>query len=85
MHSVDRRFWVMQCSSRIHSSHFKEISPFLKYNYKNFRYECMKLFDVPDLTQTYLTELADLTQGRDKDYESYPTGFEISCRSLTLS
>ena len=71
MHNNDRRFWVMQCSRRIHSSHFKEISPFLKYNYENFRYECMKLFDVPDLTQTYLTELADLAQGRDEDYESF--------------
>ena len=67
MHNIDRRFWVMQCSGRIHSSHFKEISPFLKYNYENFRFECMKLFDAPDLTRTYLTELADLAQGRDED------------------
>ena len=71
MHNVNRRFCVMQCAGRIHSSHFKEISPFLKYNYENFRFESMKLFDVPDLKQTYLTELAYLAQGREEDYESY--------------
>ena len=61
----------MQCAGRINSSHFKEISPFVKYNYEYFCFECVKLFDFPDLTQTYLTELADLAQGRDEDYESY--------------
>ena len=70
-HNVDRRYLVMQCVGRLHSSHFKDVTPFLKYNYDNFRAECVKLFEVPDLTQTYLSELADLTQGRDEDYETY--------------
>ena len=45
--------------------------PFLKYNYDNFRAECIKLFEIPDLTQTYLSELAELAQGPNEDYETY--------------
>ena len=70
-YSVDSRHWVNMCITRIHTSHFKEIAPLVRYNYTNFRSECIKLFESPDLTQAYLSELTELAQAKDEDYESY--------------
>ena len=70
-YSVDSRHWVNICVTRIHTSHFREISPLLCYNYNKFRSECIKLFETPDLTQAYLSELTELAQAKDEDYETY--------------
>ena len=70
-YSVDSRHWVNICVTRIHTSHFREISPLVCYNYTKFRSECIKLFETPDLTQAYLSELTELAQAKDEDYETY--------------
>ena len=70
-YSVDRGHWVNICVTRIHTSHFREIAPLLCYNYFKFRSECIKLFETPDLTQAYLSELTELAQAKDEDYETY--------------
>ena len=70
-YAVDSRHWVNICVTRIHTSHFREISPLVCYNYTKFRSECIKLFESPDLTQAYLSELTELAQAKDEDYETY--------------
>ena len=70
-YSVDSRHWVNICVTRIHTSHFREISPLVCYNYTKFRSECIKLYETPDLTQAYLSELTELAQAKDEDYETY--------------
>ena len=70
-YAVDSRHWVNICVTRIHTSHFREISPLVCYNYTKFRSECVKLFESPDLTQAYLSELTELAQAKDEDYETY--------------
>ena len=40
-YNVDRRFWENQCIGRIHPSHIMEIYPFMRYNYLNFRLDCI--------------------------------------------
>ena len=68
---IPANLWVKALISHFDTRQFDEIHPIRKLAYSEFRREIVSMFRKPDLTQSKINELMDVTQEEDESIDTY--------------